>query len=160
MVGPGRRPWLALGHPQPRNREEDPPARFLAVLPFQLLTAAKDSDILARRGGCGDHEAGYARGLPVRPTSAALSFAGSNPVAAGRALSVDAVLEGRTQESEGRLRVTVQPIEVCRWIPLWSSKFDVPRARHFTEDVFSDEVMSAPATNLQNCEEAPRLARN
>ncbi len=150
--------WVIRSRGNPRG---DAPVRSLAVLPFQSLMAAKDSEhIGVALADAVITRLGYVRGLSVRPTSAVLSFAGRDPVAAGRALSVDAVLEGRIQESEGRLRVTVQLIGVRRGIPLWSSKFDVPRARLFTlEDALSDEVTSALATNLQNGEER-RLARN
>jgi hypothetical protein len=47
-------------------------------------------------------------------------------VAAGRDLSVDAVLEGTIRRVEGRYRVSVRLIDVASGTPAWGSTFDEP----------------------------------
>lgn len=167
----GKPVWIALGVVAAglgslwivRSREQPEGValvRSIAVLPFQSLASAKDNEHLGvALADAVITRLGYVRGLSVRPTSAVLPFAGKEPIAAGRALSVDAVLEGRIQESEGRLRVTVQLIGVRQGTPLWSGKFDVPRARLFTlEDSLSEEVTDALASKFSSGDER-RLGR-
>lgn len=55
-----------------------------------------------------------------------LQYSGSerDPLAAGRELGVDSLLDGRFQRSGDRLRVTVQLVRVSDGASLWSEKFD------------------------------------
>jgi adenylate cyclase len=74
--------------------------------------------------------------IQVRPTSAIVKYAGPgfDPLAAGRALQVDAVLDGSIRHAGERLRVTVQLVSVEHDTPLWAEKFD----EQFT-DIFAVE---------------------
>jgi DNA-binding winged helix-turn-helix (wHTH) protein/TolB-like protein/Tfp pilus assembly protein PilF len=150
--------WMVRGR---ADRQAEAPVRSLAVLPFRLLGAAGGNEHLGLAlADAVITRLGYVRSLSVRPISAVLPFAEKDPVSAGRALSVDAVLEGRIQESEGRLRVTVQLIAVRQGTPFWSGKFDVPRADLFSlEDSVSGDVAYALAPRLSTHEEL-RLARH
>lgn len=49
---------------------------------------------------------------------------GEDPLAAGRELGVDAVLDGKIQQLGDRLRVTVQLLRVADGASLWAEKFD------------------------------------
>ena len=89
------------------------PVRSMAVLPFRSLT--NDGEYL----GLGMADAlitklGSTRLLLVRSTGAVEKYAvpGLDPVAAGRALQVDAVLEGSIQTAGDRLRTTVRLVRV------------------------------------------------
>jgi DNA-binding winged helix-turn-helix (wHTH) protein/TolB-like protein/Tfp pilus assembly protein PilF len=150
--------WMVRGR---ADRQAEAPVRSLAVLPFKLLSPAAGNEHLGLAlADAVITRLGYVRSLSVRPISAVLLFAEKDPVAAGRSLSVDAVLEGRIQESAGRLRVTVQLIAVERGTPFWSGKFDVPRAALFSlEDSVSGDVAYALASKLSTQEEL-RLARH
>jgi TolB-like protein/Flp pilus assembly protein TadD len=91
----------------------------------------------------------------VRPTSAVLRYAAAeqDPVAAGRELNVEAVLEGSLRRAGERIRVTVQLVSVAEQRPLWASKFD----EHFTdifavEDSISERVAAALTLQLSAAE--------
>jgi DNA-binding winged helix-turn-helix (wHTH) protein/Tfp pilus assembly protein PilF len=111
---PAAPPWL-------------PPARSLAVLPFISL-GRKDTDEYL---GLGMADAlitrlGNIRRIIVRPTSAVRAYVGQtpDPVAAGRSLGVDMVLEGSIQRAGDRIRVTVQLVSVDAGAPVWGERFD------------------------------------
>jgi TolB-like protein/DNA-binding winged helix-turn-helix (wHTH) protein len=99
----------------------------LAVLPFKSIDAGSGDEYLGV--GMADDlitRLSNLRHVIVRPTSAVLKYAGSeqDPVAAGRALGVESVLEGSIRRSEDRIRVTVQLVNVRDGSPLWAEKFD------------------------------------
>jgi DNA-binding winged helix-turn-helix (wHTH) protein/tetratricopeptide (TPR) repeat protein len=60
----------------------------------------------------------------VRPTDSVMRLADTEAVEAGRRLGVDAVLDGRVQAENGRLRVTLQLINVGTGENMWSAAFD------------------------------------
>ena len=125
--------------------------RSIAVLPLKTLGAEGDDPL-----GLGLTDAvitrlGYVRSLRVRPTEAVamLSSPGSDPVATGRALSVDSVLVGQIQRSGERVRVTVRLVGVHEGADLWTEKFDVRAADLFSiEDTISEAMVSALAASL------------
>ena len=100
--------------------------RSIAVLPFQPLGGKTDEDFF----GLGITDAlitqlTRAGEIEVRPTSSIIRF-NSQPqdaVSAGRALQVDAVLEGNYQRLEGRLRLTVQMLRSRDGSSLWADSF-------------------------------------
>lgn len=84
--------------------------------------------------------------LHVRPTAAIVKYdsAPCDPIAAGRELQVDAVLDGSLRRVLERLRVTVQLISVRNEAPLWAAKFDERFTDIFTvEDSISEQVADA-----------------
>ncbi|HEX6125697.1 MAG TPA: tetratricopeptide repeat protein, partial [Pyrinomonadaceae bacterium] len=84
--------------------------------------------------------------LAVRPTNSVLRFAGEEQDVsiAGRSLGVDAVLDGRVQEENGLLRVTLQLISVSTGDQLWSDQFDGKVGQILPlQDVISGKLMSA-----------------
>ncbi len=64
--------------------------------------------------------------IHVRPTSSITRYAGTDfdPVSAGKEQQVEAVLDGKLQHIENRIRITVQLIRVSDGNVLWSNSFD------------------------------------
>jgi DNA-binding winged helix-turn-helix (wHTH) protein/tetratricopeptide (TPR) repeat protein len=128
-------------------------AKSLAVLPFQLLTAAGDEDrtlalgmadaLILRLSGTGR--------IVVRPTSAIMRYA-TTPVAAlaaGRELEVDWVLEGRIQRAGNRLRITAQLINPANGQTLWTDKFDEEMTNIFSvQDSIAEKAAASLVTAL------------
>jgi DNA-binding winged helix-turn-helix (wHTH) protein/TolB-like protein/Flp pilus assembly protein TadD len=125
------------------------PVRSMAVLPFRSLT--KDSEYL----GLGMADALITRlgrtKLLVRSTGAVEKYAvpGLDPVAAGRHLQVDSVLEGSIQMAGDRLRTTVRLLRISDGSALWAGTFDEPWTDIFSvQDSISQRVAEALALEL------------
>jgi DNA-binding winged helix-turn-helix (wHTH) protein/TolB-like protein/Tfp pilus assembly protein PilF len=129
----------------------DVPVRSLAVLPFQSIPKEPSylglglADVLINR-------LGMLHQLAVRPTSAVRKFAEgaiADPLAAGRELGVDAVLEGNIQRDGDRVRVTVHLLRVTDGASLWTAKFDQRDDSMFAlEDSIAGEVANGLALDL------------
>ena len=134
----------------------------LAVLPFQSLASGDDEYL-----GLGMTDAvitrlSKLRQLIVRPTSSVLRYAGAktDPVAAGRELRVDSVLDGKVQRAGDRIRVTVQMISVPDGRPLWAETFDENFTNAFNvEDSISQRVADTLALQLAG-QDRKQLSRN
>jgi DNA-binding winged helix-turn-helix (wHTH) protein/TolB-like protein len=111
-----------------KPREAAPlPARTLAILPFKPLLPAERNESL---------ELGMAESLishlsqPGRQTVSPLSSVrrygalDQDPIAAGRELGVDTVLDGSLQRSGNRLRVAARLLRVADGQQLWAQSFD------------------------------------
>ena len=109
--------------------------RSVAVLPFASLDASAGENAHLELGMADAviNRLGRLRRISVRATSAVQKYAGTDrdPVAVGRALGVDAVLEGRIQRSGDRIRVTVQLVSARDGASLWTEKFDEELANVF-----------------------------
>ena len=82
-----------------------------------------------------------------------------DPLAAGRKLGVNSVLEGNVQKSGDRLRVTVRLIKVADGSSLWAGTFDEKFTDVFTvQDTISQKVAEALALRLSG-EEQKRLTK-
>jgi DNA-binding winged helix-turn-helix (wHTH) protein/Flp pilus assembly protein TadD len=164
---PDGRPWIQtvsrrgyrfLG--SARALSEAP--RSLAVLPFASL-GPEEAD---RALGLGMADALITRlaatgRVAVRPTGTVRRFAGADvdPVEAGRQLGVDAVLDGRLQRSQTRLRLTLQLVPVRGGAPLWAEQFDEELTHLFAvEDRVAERVATALVAEL-SAEERQRLGR-
>lgn len=134
----------------------------IAVLPFKLLSPAGPNDYL----GIGLADAlvvrlSKLRQLTVRPTSSARKYGDSDqdPVVAGRALGVEAVLDGNIHLAGDRVRVTAQLIHVAQQAPLWADKFDAQFTDIFdVEDSISEQVGEALTPKLTG-EDRKRLTK-
>lgn len=62
----------------------------------------------------------------VRPASAMLAYDHDlrDPIAIGRHLGLDAILDGRVQDESGRIRVNLQLIKVSTGENIWTGQFD------------------------------------
>lgn len=132
---------------RPRGKQTANPTKTiqtLAVLPFKPLVATERDEalelgmaetLIAKISGI--------RGLTVRPLSAVRRYGRleQDPIAAGRELGVDAVLDGSIHHAANNVRVTVRLLRVSDSQQLWSGQFETPFA-----DIFS--VHDAISRNL------------
>ena len=137
--------------------------RSIAVLPFKNLVKESGDEFL----GPGIADAlimrlSSIRRLKVRPTTAVLKYSDSinDPLAIGRELNVDALLDGVYQRIGEQIRVSVQLVSVTNGLTLWATKFD----EHFTnifaiQDSISEQVIRSLALKLSG-EEKNQLAKS
>jgi serine/threonine-protein kinase len=126
--------------------------RTLAVLPFRPLHGPEADEGL----GVGLADALISRlasvgRLVVRPTAAIRRFAApdTDPVEAGRALRVAAVLDGRYRRADGRLLVSAQLLPVDGASPLWAERFDEAMTDVFAvEDAMAERLAAALVVEL------------
>jgi DNA-binding winged helix-turn-helix (wHTH) protein/TolB-like protein len=135
--------------------------RSIAVLPLKSLGSGGDEFLGLGLADAVITRLGYVKALSVRPTSSVRALPdAADPVAAGRILRVDAVLEGQIQKSGERVRITVQLIGVPEGSTLWSGKFDAKAADLFTvEDSISEALARALVSSL-SAGEAQRVGRD
>jgi serine/threonine-protein kinase len=119
------------------------PIRTLAVLPFKPLVASQRDEALEM--GMADMliaKISTSDRITVRPLSAVRRYGGveQDPIAAGRALEVDAVLDGSIHDNGKQIRVTVRLLRVADGRPLWSGSFDTQSSTVFA---LPDRISSA-----------------
>ena len=128
------------------ERETEPQPLSIAVLPFRDLTSSTENAHIGL--GLADAivtELAASRKLLVRPTTATVMYRDADPSTAGRALGVDAVVDGAFQRAGSRLRVTVQLVSTEGARSLWATKIDSS-----LDDLFAiqDEVARRIAESL------------
>jgi TolB-like protein/Flp pilus assembly protein TadD len=135
--------------PVPKSAE----VKTIAVLPLKMLNADAGEEYLGL--GLADTlitQIGRIPEILARPASAVQKYAASqtqDPLAAGRELRVEAVLDGTVQREAEKLLVTARLLRVSDGAVLWSGKFN----RQFTnvfdvQDSISQEVAKALIQNL------------
>jgi DNA-binding winged helix-turn-helix (wHTH) protein/TolB-like protein/tetratricopeptide (TPR) repeat protein len=135
----------------------------VAVLPFEPLGQDMNDELLGL--GMADAVIGRMSNLKqlvVLPTSAVSKYKGpaSDPLAAGRALQVDAILSGTVQRSENQVRATVQLVHVASGRTIWSGKFDQTFTDIFgIQDSISDSVVRSLSLNVSS-DEQKRLRKH
>jgi DNA-binding winged helix-turn-helix (wHTH) protein/TolB-like protein/Tfp pilus assembly protein PilF len=133
----------------------------LAVLPFKPLTPADRNESL-EFGMAETLIAGLnADRLSVSPLSSVRRFAGSEQdvLAAGRALGVQAVLDGHIQRVNGELRVSARLLNVSDGRQLWAELYDEPFTDIFSvQDAIAAKVRAALRVHLSG-EASPALRR-
>jgi DNA-binding winged helix-turn-helix (wHTH) protein/TolB-like protein/Tfp pilus assembly protein PilF len=135
----------------------------IAVLPFEPLGQEMDDELLGL--GMADAVIGrisHLKRLVVLPTSAVSKYKGpvDNPLAVGRALQVDAILNGTIQRSGDQVRATVQLVHVASGRTIWSEKFDQTFTNIFgIQDSISNNVVRSLALNLTS-DERKQLGRH
>jgi TolB-like protein/DNA-binding winged helix-turn-helix (wHTH) protein len=139
-----------------------PGPRSIAVLPFKSLNADEGDDYLGL--GMADTlitKLSRLRQVIVRSTGAVRRYGGGeqDPVAAGRELKVEAVLEGSIQRSGERLRLTVRLVRVSDGESLWADIFAADFKDVFrVQDSVSERVAAALALTLSG-EERQQLTK-
>jgi len=134
----------------------------VAVLPFKPLVPEAANPALEL--GMADTlitQLSRIPGLRVSPLTAVLGFdtPDRDPLATGRSLGVEAVLEGSLQIEAQRLRVSARLLRVADGRALWSDDFDEPMANLFElQDTVARKVVSALAVQL-SAEQAQRVTR-
>jgi DNA-binding winged helix-turn-helix (wHTH) protein/TolB-like protein/Flp pilus assembly protein TadD len=137
------------------------PVRIVAVLPFKPLVVENRDEALEL--GMADAlitKLGNSRGVIVRPLTSARRYGGmdQDPLAAGRELQVDSVLDGSIQRWGDRIRVTARLVSVGGE-QLWAGQFDEKFTDIFVvQDAVSARVVSALALHLSG-EEERRLTK-
>jgi TolB-like protein/DNA-binding winged helix-turn-helix (wHTH) protein len=135
----------------------------VAVLPFRALVPEAANPALEL--GMADTlitRLSRIPGLRVIPLTAARLFDSPDrdPLAAGHALGVQAVLEGSLQMDEQRLRVNARLLRVADGRALWSDEFDEPLANLFElQDTVARRVVTALAVELSP-EQEQHVARS
>ncbi|MGH7446963.1 MAG: tetratricopeptide repeat protein, partial [Longimicrobiales bacterium] len=99
----------------------------LSVLPFSDLSPARDQEYFSD-GIAEELSTRLARlpGLKVAARTSAFAFKGTDTdvQAIGRALNVDAVLEGSVRQVEGRVRVAVRLVDARAGYQIWADTWD------------------------------------
>ena len=140
----------------------DAPIRTIAVLPFKPLVLENRDEAL--EVGMADtliSKLSNSREIVVRPISAVRRYGGveQDPVAAGRELGVDAVLDGTIQRWGDRIRVKVRLLRVANNKTLWEDQFDQKFTDIFAvQDSISVQVAGSLALKLGG-EERELLAK-
>jgi DNA-binding winged helix-turn-helix (wHTH) protein/TolB-like protein/Flp pilus assembly protein TadD len=138
--------------------------RSVAVLPLQAFPTAPSADSTPAppaylRLGIADAiitKLGNLDSIVVRPTSAVLPFQASDtdPIAAGEALNAEIVLSGFLQQTAGRLRLTMQLIDVAEARAIWSASFEAP----FTDVFAVQDAIAAQVAQALTPELSPNAA--
>jgi len=173
LAGPDRKPlWIAalvafailIGgislywlRPKPAASQ----IKSLAVLPLHSIGGDEGTRVLGL--GVTDSlisKIGTIQQVIVRPTSAVAHFAETDQdsLEIGRRLSVDAVLEGTIQQSDGRLRINARLLRTDTGEQIWTERFEETAAHLFdVEDKLSAKIANTLAFELTTAENA-RLA--
>ena len=152
--------WWSRAPSQP---DADQLIQSLAVLPFRPLVATERDEALEL--GLADMVAirlGNIQELIVRPASSVRRFdrPDRDPLAAGRALGVEAVLDGTIHRAGDRVRLTARLLRVRDGSSLWAGSFDGSATNMFeVEDSLSEKVARALRGELTR-DEAQRLAKH
>jgi eukaryotic-like serine/threonine-protein kinase len=118
--------WFGV-RPHPAPAAAPTAVRSVSILPFKPLVAGSAETYLG--GALADAltaELSGLRTVAVRRVGPATLYGrpGSDPVAAGRELGVDLVLDGAIQRDGDRLRIGVRLIRVADGATVWSERFD------------------------------------
>jgi serine/threonine protein kinase/Tfp pilus assembly protein PilF len=139
-----------------------PALRTIAVLPFKPLIAEdRDASLEVGMADTLIAKLSNSRGIIVRPLGSVRKYRelDQDPVAAGRELGVDTLLEGNIQRAGDLLRVTVRLIRIPSGESLWAGTFDEKFTSIFTvHDAISQRVAEALAVQLTTGEHK-RLTR-
>jgi DNA-binding winged helix-turn-helix (wHTH) protein/TolB-like protein/tetratricopeptide (TPR) repeat protein len=100
--------------------------RSIAVLPLKQFDSSEDESLGLRIADSLITRLGSQENVSVRPTSAVskMTAVDLDPVAAGRTLQVDAVIDGRIHRQGDELRLNMQMISVATGEQIWSGQFD------------------------------------
>jgi DNA-binding winged helix-turn-helix (wHTH) protein/TolB-like protein/Flp pilus assembly protein TadD len=126
----------------------------IAVLPFKPLVEEAGDEAL--EFGIAETLINRLSGLPgvtVTPLSSARRFAGADqdPVAAGRALAVAAVIEGHVQFQPDRIRLTARLLDVRDGSALWTGSFDEQSHDFFAvQDSLASQLVEALSVDLSD----------
>jgi len=114
-----------IGRAKTKNGPAEERVVSIAVLPFANRSASADDEYFAE--GLADELMGVLgriRGLRVAARSSAARLKGEDPTAVGRALQVEAVLEGSVRKAGNRVRIAVQLVHAADGFQVWSETYD------------------------------------
>src|SRR5262249_38736819 len=123
--------WAVLAPVYLPRRKTDAHVKSIAILPLKLLNLGPTTDTGESFLGVGLADAmiprlSGVRTLAVRPTSSILPYGEptTDPLRAGRELSVDYVLDGRIKLLGNRVRVSLQLLDIHQEANSWADQFD------------------------------------
>jgi TolB-like protein/tetratricopeptide (TPR) repeat protein/class 3 adenylate cyclase len=134
----------------------------IAVLPFKPLVPENRDQVLEM--GMADSliaKLSNIREIVVRSLNSVRKYGGldQDPLAAGRELEVNSVLEGSVQKSSDRIRVSARLISVADGSSLWANTFEEKFTDVFAvQDTISQKVADALALRLSG-QEKSRLTK-
>src|SRR4029077_5190002 len=138
------------------------PEKRIAVLPFKPLVPENRDQVLEM--GMADSliaKLSNIREIVVRSLNSVRKYGDldQDPLAAGRELEVNSVLEGNVQKSSDRIRVSARLISVADGSSLWSNTFEEKFTDVFAvQDGISQKVADALALRLSG-QEKSRLTK-
>lgn len=140
------------------------PARVLAVLPFKpIVSAGRDESLELGMTESLIRSLSELDGTVLQPLSSVRRFNApdQDPLAAGRALGVQAVLDGSLQREGRRLRVSARLLDVSDGRQLWSGSFDENLTTIFdVQDAIAHRVSEALRAPLSNRRSGQGLRRD
>jgi DNA-binding winged helix-turn-helix (wHTH) protein/TolB-like protein/Tfp pilus assembly protein PilF len=125
----------------------------IAVLPFKVLGEHQEVNLELGMADALIMRLSRLEQIVVRPSNVIFAYAGKNydPIVAGRELGVGAVMLGNVQQTDNRIRVSVQLINIADGKTLWADRFDEERINIFSiQDSISERVAQALALKLNN----------
>ena len=137
--------------------------KTIAILPFQNTGAHTDQEYLGQ--GLAEvliTKLSRVRTIIVRPTSSVVKFAEAspNPQKIGSELNVEAIVTGRVQRIDDKIRVTAQLVRTSDGATLWADTFDDKFTNIFAlQDSISMRVTESLAVKLGQ-DERRQLAKN
>ncbi len=119
--------------------------RSIAVLPITSLGGDRDESLEMRLTDSLITKLAALRQITVRPTSSVSRISGDlDPIEAGRKLEVDAVLTGRTQAENGRVRLNLQMISVATGEQIWAAQLDGETTQMLAfQDAVADRMLAS-----------------
>lgn len=123
----------AVSHPTPQT---------IAVLPFRSADGSDDALGAGMRYTLEAKLGNLQEMLNVHPANASTGVARQDPLAAGREMNVDAVLDGTIQHDGDQVRVTVQMLDVTDGRVIWGRSVDTGGTSTFAiQDSVTAEVV-------------------
>jgi TolB-like protein/DNA-binding winged helix-turn-helix (wHTH) protein/Flp pilus assembly protein TadD len=169
-AAPWRRPRATVATAAPamallplQSGQPPGPVSSIAILPFRPLNQNLRDEYLEL--GIADTlitRLSRTGQIVIRPTSAVRKFTdvAQDPIAAGRELKVESVLDGSLQKLGTRIRVNVRLVRVSDGRSLWASQFDEQFSDIFAvEDSISEKIENVLALQLSG-DELKHLARH
>ena len=119
-----------------------PMPQTVAVLPFKSTDRTDDALGAGMRYTLEAKLGNLQELLNVRPANATGDIAKQDPIAAGREMNVDAVLDGTIQHDGDQIRVTVQMLDVADGRIIWGRSVDTGGSSSFAiQDSVAAEVV-------------------
>jgi len=154
--------WQPWQRWQPKKSAGGGAMQSIAVLPFKpLVKESRDESLEFGMADTLITRLNNLRQLTVRQISTVLKFnkPEQDPVAAGRELKVETVLDSNIQRAGDQIRVTVRLINVEDGALMWTEKFDEKFTNIFAvQDAIAEKVAGALALKLSG-EERQRLVK-
>ena len=125
-----------------RHAVSRPTPQTIAVLPFKATDGSDDALGAGMRYTLEAKLGNLQEMLNVHPANASTDVARQDPLAAGREMNVDAVLDGTIQHDGDQVRVTVQMVDVTDGRVIWGRSVDTGGTSTFAiQDSVTAEVV-------------------